>query len=75
MLALSGGYYEIIRLDSPAETVISQDRFLTSPRARLMTLRRAAMTRAETDAELASLSQIGGISACAARLIATARAD
>ena len=73
-LALSGGYYEVIRLDSPSETYIPQAQFLGSPRARLMTLRRAALARAETNLGwLATPAQIAEISACASGMIAQAR--
>lgn len=74
-LALTGGYYELIRLDSPLESIIPQDEFLISPRARLMALRRAALTRAETDELLASESEIAEYSTCAAGKIADARAE
>ena len=73
LMALTGGYYEVIRTDSPSETIIPQDQFLESPRARLMALRRAALARAESGGELASVSDIAQVSACAARLIATER--
>ena len=74
MLALSGGYYEVIRLDTPLETVITQAQFLASPRARLMTLRRAALARHNANRGwLASVDQIAEMSACAADLIAETR--
>ena len=73
MMALSGGYYEVIRLDSPLEREISQVEFLTSPRARQTALRRAALTRAETDAELASLPEIAAHSQCLAERIGQIR--
>ncbi len=75
MLALSGGYFEAIRLDTPLESVISQERFLSSPRARLMTLRRAAL--AEKNAGrgwIASYDEIAEMSQCAADLIRETRA-
>ncbi|MFQ6548937.1 hypothetical protein AADZ90_013340 [Aestuariibius sp. 2305UL40-4] len=75
MFALTGGYYEVIRLDSPLETVIPQERFLDSPRARLMALRRAAMAKDETNAFRASREEIAEISACAADLIMETRAE
>ena len=69
-LALSGGYYEVIRVDSPLEKLIPQEVFLASPRARLMTLRRAALARSETNMTwLADREGIAEFSECAADLI------
>lgn len=74
IMALNGGYFETIRLDSPLEKVIPQQRFLDSPRARLMALRRAALARNETNSGyLAEHDEIAGISACAANLITAER--
>lgn len=73
MMTLTGGYFETIRLDTPVEAVIAQPRFLASPRARLMTLRRAALARRETNAELASIAQIAELSSCTAGLIEAER--
>ncbi len=73
-LTVSGGYFEVIRIDSPLETIISQDRFLSSPRARLMALRRAALARTETNLEwLADSPQLAEISSCAAEMIQAER--
>lgn len=72
MMSLSGGYYEVIRLDSPLETLIPQDVFLSSPRARVMTLRRAALAKTETNIAHPT-DQIAEISECAANMIATER--
>jgi len=73
ILGLTGGYYEIIRLDSPLESIISQVEFLSSPRARQMALRRAALMRAEHGGELASLDEIANRSQCLADLVAEQR--
>lgn len=73
LFALTGGYFEAIRLDTPLETVIPQKRFLESRRARQMTARRAAFTRAETNAELASIAEIAKHSRCLANSIAVLR--
>ncbi len=60
---LMGGYYEIIRLDSPLESVIPQDIFLNSARATGMVLRKMISFRAEqgdpvfTEAALKSKSR------------------
>lgn len=69
-LALFGGYFEVIRIDSPLESVIPQDQFLDSPRARLMALRRVALARTETNLEwLADSAPANQLSACAIDLI------
>ncbi|MEX0306375.1 MAG: hypothetical protein AB3N12_03210 [Ruegeria sp.] len=69
-LALSGGYFEVIRTDSPLETVIPQNEFLNSPRARLMVLRRAALARTETNLDwLSETAPAAELSACAIDLI------
>ncbi|MEX0327141.1 MAG: hypothetical protein AB3N07_00340 [Ruegeria sp.] len=73
-LAVSGGYFEVIRYDSPLETVIPQDQFLNSPRARLMVLRRAVLARTETNQNwLSDSPQLAQISSCAADLIQSER--
>ncbi|EEE36785.1 hypothetical protein RKLH11_619 [Rhodobacteraceae bacterium KLH11] len=69
-LALSGGYFEVIRTDSPLERLIPQQQFLDSPRARLMVLRRAALARTETNLEwLSETTPAAQLSACAIDLI------
>ncbi|WP_317057401.1 hypothetical protein [Roseovarius rhodophyticola] len=74
-LALSGGYFEVIRLDTPYQSLISQQQFLESPRARIMTLRRVALARVEANTRaLATTEQIAEISSCAADLVAAERA-
>ncbi|WP_299661913.1 hypothetical protein [uncultured Ruegeria sp.] len=73
-LALSGGYFEAIRIDSPLETVIPQAEFLDSPRARLMVLRRAVLARTETNLEwLSETEPAAELSACAINLIGDER--
>lgn len=74
MFALAGGYYEVIRADTPVETIIPQDVFVETPRARLMALRHAAMARSGTGDVVASVSDISKVSMCAARLVARERA-
>lgn len=69
-LALSGGYYETVRFDSPLEKLIPQDRFVNSPRARIMVLRKAVLARTETNLGwLADDTGVSAISACANQLI------
>ena len=76
LMALTGGYYEVIRLDSPTETYIPQEEFLASPRARIMALRRAALARAETNLGwVAEVDEIAQVSQCAADMIAETRTN
>ncbi|MEM7188272.1 MAG: hypothetical protein AAF439_01555 [Pseudomonadota bacterium] len=70
MLALSGGYFEAIRLDSPLEAVIPQQTFLDSARARQMLLNRVTLARAEDDSGwLSDLPELPKISQCVADAI------
>lgn len=75
MLAFTGGYYEVIRTDSPLERVIPQEVFLSSERARLMALRRVVLVRRETNVDwLAGEDEVRAVSACAADLVRDERA-
>ncbi|MFN3210120.1 MAG: hypothetical protein ACE369_14165 [Roseovarius sp.] len=75
-LALTGGFYEVARLDSPYEKAIPQEQFLNSPRARIMTLRRAALARDEPNQRyLSDRTGMSRLSSCAAVLVLRARAD
>ena len=75
-MALSGGFYEAIRYDSPLETLIPQDRFLPSPRAQMMVLRRTAMARAETNLKwLGEAEEVAEMSQCAAEMVVAQRAQ
>lgn len=73
-MALMGGYFETIRIDSPLERIIPQEDFVQSPRARLMVLRRAALARTETNLDwLGDHDKIAEISSCAADLVMSER--
>ncbi len=74
MLAFTGGYYEVIRTDSPLESAVPQAQFLASPRARLMALRRVVLVRRETNLDwLAAYDDVRSVSLCAAELVRTER--
>ncbi|MEM7195541.1 MAG: hypothetical protein AAF402_11360 [Pseudomonadota bacterium] len=75
LVGLTGGYYEIIRNDSPLESVIPQSVYLASPRARDQVLRRALLTRAEYGGELASTENIRQFSPCLADEAARIRSE
>lgn len=75
ILALTGGYFEAIRLDTPLESTIPQAVFLQSPRARNMALRRAVWARTETNLDwLSEAEDVEGLSMCAAEMIRSERA-
>ena len=69
LFAMTGGYFEAIRLDSPVENYISQVEFLNSDRARGMTLRRAAFQRSETDGPVIEDETLQRYNKCLAGLI------
>ncbi|WP_050761405.1 hypothetical protein [Jannaschia sp. CCS1] len=73
VMALTAGYYEVIRLDSPLENVISQARFLSSLRAQNWALRRAALTAYELTAEPFEIDAIRDENICVADMIAQVR--
>lgn len=73
LTALSGGYYEVIRHDSPLESIVPQETFRTSPRARMEALRRAAFAMSESFEPLATTEEIGELSRCAAGQVALQR--
>ena len=66
---LVGGYYELIRFDSPLENVISQDRFLDSPRAQGMVKRRIANAATEAGVRVFSEAELAQHSQCLANAI------
>lgn len=73
-VGMTGGYYEAIRLDSPLESVISQDRYLKSRRAEGTALRRVAFARSELLEELFPEAGIRARSACLADAVREERA-
>lgn len=64
IVGLTGGYYEVIRLDSPLENVISQDQFLSSQRAQAQAIPRAALIQAEYSGELNSATDLKAYGQC-----------
>lgn len=74
VLGLVGGYYEAIRIASPLERLVSQERFLDSPRAQLMVLWRSARARSETNLHwLSDLPELRAVSQCAADVMRDTR--
>ncbi|MEM7208037.1 MAG: hypothetical protein AAF434_09450 [Pseudomonadota bacterium] len=70
-LGLVGGYYELIRFDSPLESIITQDEFMRSRRARGMTLRKIKTARTEADVPVFTANELMEKSECLADVIAS----
>lgn len=66
---LIGGYYEVIRFDSPLESIIPQDRFLQSQRAIGMITRRLAAARTEANEAIFTHEELAARSQCLADAI------
>ncbi len=66
---LVGGYYEMIRFDSPLETIIPQSRFLNSERVIGMALRRIASARTEAGVKVFSDIELSKKSQCLAQAV------
>lgn len=63
---LVGGFYELLRFDSPLERLITQQRFLSSPRATGMVARRIAAARSEAAVPVFAPGELMRRSACLA---------
>lgn len=70
---LVGGYYEVVRFDSPLEAVIDQSRFVKSDRAVGMMLRRIVSARMEADEPVFSDRELRRRSACLADTLGAAK--
>ncbi len=67
---LAGGYYEVIRYDTPLEVIIPQARFLTSARAVGMAARQIAFAKSEADRGIFSDRELREKSQCLAAALA-----
>lgn len=72
-LGLAGGYYEIIRLDTPLENIIPQQQFLKSTRARNMALRRIAFAKTEAIEDVFTNEELKTRSNCLADAVLAQR--
>ena len=72
---LIGGYYEVVRFDSPMEAIVPQSRFLASKRASGMTLRRIAFTTTEAGEDAFLNRRFSEQSKCLANAAAALRAQ
>ena len=70
---LIGGYYEVIRFDSPLEAVIDQSRFVKSDRAVGMAIRRILTAHTEADVPVFSDQELRRRSACLADAVEALR--
>ena len=66
---LVGGYYELIRFDSPLENLVSQTDFLASARAEGMVARRVASARSEAAVPVFDEAELKRRSACLAAAV------
>lgn len=69
-LGIIGGYYEIVRFDSPLQSIISQQRFLSSERAIGAVSRRMAFATTEAGDAMISDPRIRQLSGCLADALA-----
>lgn len=73
VFGLSGGYYEVIKLKTPLESIVTQSDYLNSERARQQTVRHAALRRAEDGGTLITIEDLSKTSQCLANLVSTER--
>lgn len=72
--ALVGGYYKAIRFDSPLQSMIDQDSYVSSQRATGMLLRRVASVKDATGGDpLMSIDDLRNASACLAEAVAASQ--
>lgn len=69
-----GGYYEVVRFDSPLEAVIPQSRFVISQRAAAMALRSIAFATTHAGKDLFPVRKSAGDSACLLDAVVALRA-
>jgi len=72
---LVGGYYKIIKYDSPLQTLIEQSRYLTSDRAVGMALRRISFVKTAAGTPMISDVDLGKKTACLAKAVTEVRAQ
>ena len=70
---LAGGYYKVIKFDSPLQASIKQSRYVTSDRAVGMVLRRVSFVKTAAGTPMISDGDLGEKSACLARAVAGIR--
>jgi hypothetical protein len=73
VFGLGGGYYKVIKFDSPLQALIEQSRYVTSDRAVGMLLRRASFVLASAGTPMISDADLGKKSTCLAKAVAEVR--
>ena len=73
VFGLGGGYYKIIKFDSPLQALIEQSRYVTSDRAVGMLLRRVSFVKTAAGTPMISDADLGKKSTCLAKAVAEIR--
>jgi len=73
VFGLAGGYYKVIKFDSPLQALIEQSTYVTSDRAVGMLLRRASFVLASAGTPMISDADLGKKSTCLAKAVAEVR--
>jgi len=73
VFGLGGGYYKVIKFDSPLQALIEQPRYVTSDRAVGMLLRRVSFVKTAAGTPMISEADLGKKSACLAKAVAEVR--
>ncbi len=72
---LAGGYYKVIKFDSPLQALIEQSRYVTSDRAVGMVLRRVSFVKTAAGTPMISDGDLGEKSVCLAKAVAEVRSQ
>jgi hypothetical protein len=72
---LAGGYYKVIKFDSPLEALIEQSRYVESARAIGMLLRRISFVKTAAGTAMITDADLGNRTACLAKKVAEIRAQ
>ena len=72
---LAGGYYKVIKFDSPLQALIEQSRYVTSDRAVSMVLRRVSFVKTAAGTPMISDGDLGEKSVCLAKAVVGVRSQ
>jgi hypothetical protein len=73
VFGLGGGYYKVIKFDSPLQALIEQSRYVTSDRAVGMLLRRISFVKTAAGTPMISDADLGQKSTCLAKAVTELR--
>jgi hypothetical protein len=73
VFGLGGGYYKVIKFDSPLQALIEQSRYVTSDRAVGMLLRRISFVKTAAGTPMISDADLGKKSTCLAKVVTEVR--